>query len=323
MVIIKNKNIWPLYIPPEKDELFSSWFCRLSNNHMIRSESFLTNYFGRMLPLWNRDIDMLMPNKYLNTISNHTPLTSLQIRNLFLISFETFAFDKANIHGLTNNILTLGIKHRKRRLNGILYCPNCLKTTPQYFRKQWRLSTSIICLECKCYLLDMCPNCKNPISYHRNNINNINNSTSKCNPLNICECGYDLSNFKKNEVISTYEISYQTFINNTISMGFNEHTQYSFLYIKALLILAYYIIRNNPKNKLFNIINEIYPNQINKTDKPFWLLNLNERKEILPLTYLLIQNIPVDLDYIFRVAKINRSDFFELPFFLESKIINK
>ena len=85
MVIINNKNIWPLYIPPEKNELFSSWFCRLSNNHMIRSESFLTNYFGRMLPLWNRDIDMLMPNKYLNTISNHTPLTSLQIRNLFLI----------------------------------------------------------------------------------------------------------------------------------------------------------------------------------------------------------------------------------------------
>ncbi len=279
MVIINNdKNIWPLYIPPENDELFSSWFCRLSNNHLIRSESFLTNYFGRMLPLWNRDIDMLMPEKYINIIYNHTPMNYDQIKNLFLPSVESFAFDKANGNGITMNILILGIKHRKRKLNGILFCPKCLNKPIAYFKKRWRFSTSIICSECNSYLIDECPFCKKPISYHRNNINNINNSTSNCNPLNICECGFDLSTYEEVEQPKKSELNYQNFINETISNGYNHHSQYSFLYIKGLIMLSYYIIRESNSN---------------------------------------------DLEYIFRIAKINRSDFYELPYFLESKIINK
>lgn len=325
MVIINkiSKNIWPLYIPPEKEELFSSWFCRLSNNHLIRSESFLTNYFGRSAPFWNRDIDMSIPKNYINEIFNHTPIKIEQIENLFLTSYELFAFEKANPNGITTNVLSLGIKHRKRKFNSLLFCPICLSKSIPYFKKSWRLSTSLICTECNSYLIDHCSNCKKPISFHRNNINKINNSTSECNPLNICECGYNLSLSKIDVKPTNLEIKYQNFVDNTIANGYNHHTQYSFLYIKGLLMIAYSIGRDNPKNKLNSIISEIYECKIPRISNYYWLWSLEERRKILPLSYLLLENYPIQIGEVLRIGEINRSDFFGLPYFIESKIINK
>lgn len=35
-----HNSIWGGYIPPEKDEIFPSWLCRLAKAHYLKSQSF-------------------------------------------------------------------------------------------------------------------------------------------------------------------------------------------------------------------------------------------------------------------------------------------
>ena len=74
MVYIKSidKNILPYYISPFKDELFSSWFCRLSVKHNLKPQSFIQNYFDYKIPFWNRDIDLVGKKGIIDFFLNHT-----------------------------------------------------------------------------------------------------------------------------------------------------------------------------------------------------------------------------------------------------------
>ena len=94
-----NKDIWPLFVWPEENELFSSWICRFSNNNEIRSESISKIYFDNSINLWNRDIDVFAPKALLDYLENHTPLEKSQIENLFLTSYESIVFEKINPNG--------------------------------------------------------------------------------------------------------------------------------------------------------------------------------------------------------------------------------
>lgn len=60
MVFIKslNKKIFPYYLPPEENDLFSSWLCKLAINHYVKPQRFIQIYSGRDLPIMNRDIDL-------------------------------------------------------------------------------------------------------------------------------------------------------------------------------------------------------------------------------------------------------------------------
>jgi hypothetical protein len=316
-----DKNIWPLYIPPLDDELFSSWFCRISNYNELRSQTLLSSYFPKSVQLWNRDIDMLSPKSIVDTLLENTPLSQERINKLFLKSYEGIAFEKANEKGLTSNILKLGIKHRKRKSYGLVFCPVCLKEDVAYFRKSWRLVTSIICLKCNCYLLEKCPNCFAPVSFHRNNINWLPNSTSACNPLNICECKYDLSNSPIDFVKSQLEIDYQNYIDETIKNGYNKYSQYSFLFIDALTILAYSIMRDNKKNKLFTYFKNEFNHDLKKNSRYFYNWDYLERKEGLLAAYYLLNDWPDRLKNISRKLEINKTDFYELPYFIEKQIL--
>lgn len=316
-----NKNVWPLYIPPLNDELFSSWFCRISNYNELRSETLLQNYFPKNSQLWNRDIDMFAPNNIITTLTENTFLTDIEINNLFLKSYEGIVFEKSNENGLADNILKLGIKHRKRKNYGIVYCPLCLQEDIAYFRKSWRLATSIICTKCNCYLHEKCPNCNNPISYHRNNIDWLTNSTSVCNPLNICECKFDLSKSPVTFVKSQHTLDYQNYINQTIANGYNDHSQYSFLFFKGLNMLAHSIMRDNEKNKLFSYFKNEYNGNLTQNPKHFYKWNYQERKESLLATYYLLSDWPNRIRNVSKTLNINKTDFYELPYFIESQIL--
>lgn len=60
MVYIKKfrKNIWPLYIPPLPDELFSSWIYRLANNHRVGPQLLINEYLDKKLLIKVNDIDI-------------------------------------------------------------------------------------------------------------------------------------------------------------------------------------------------------------------------------------------------------------------------
>lgn len=315
-----NKDIWPLFVWPEENELFSSWICRFSNNNEIRSESISKIYFDNSINLWNRDIDVFAPKALLDYLENHTPLEKSQIENLFLTSYESIVFEKINPNGFTENILNLGIFHRKRKNYGIVFCPNCLKNNA-YFKKEWRLFFSIYCETCKCKLLDRCPSCKKPISYHRNNFSKVNNSTSACKSLNICECNFNLSNSFINNEISEFELEFQNYINLTLKNGYNSHSQYSFLFFRGLSIIAYSIMRNNKKNKFCDYFKNELKFDFNVSSKRIIEWDIEERKQAYLMAYFLLSDWPNRILHICNDLKINKTDFYNLPYFIEKQIL--
>jgi hypothetical protein len=156
--LIINSKVLPGYIPPEKEELLSSWIFRLSQSHKIKPFSF-TKFYFKETAFWNRDVDKFIYGTVIEQLTKITPLSKNDILNLHLISYKDIVFNTPLVVSYTRGITNLGIYHRKRKNNGLLACPKCLRKK-YYYKKSWRLLTSLICTECKCHLIDHCPNCK-------------------------------------------------------------------------------------------------------------------------------------------------------------------
>ena len=287
---IYKLNILPGYIPPKKDELLSSWVFRLALNHKIKPFSFTKFYFEESV-FWTRDIDKFLYDDVITKLTELTPLSRHQILEHHLISYQDKLFtgelNPAHTMGLNN----LGIYHRTRTINGLLACPSCL-AKDSYYKKQWRLQTSLMCLECNCLLIDACPNCSKPIIFHRLDIGNKSELFE--DELNYCwNCNFDLRKAFKILNGNALLKRYQKFINNTLVTGFCKHTQYSFLYFEILLKI---LTKFKTKSKLWNRIQEgfIIEFRLNRDNLDFGKLttSLNFRLEILPLIFYLIDDIP-------------------------------
>ncbi|NMM50316.1 TniQ family protein [Marinigracilibium pacificum] len=231
-----NPNrIWPGFIPPEENELFSSWLMRLAKEHHTKTYTFSKFYFGNM-PIWNRDIDSLTSKPIIDQILKHTVLTINQVKKMFLSSYNEKLCYYFNANGYSPGILNLGLYHRKRINKGLVCCPNCLRQNIPYYRKEWRLVTSIICLKCKCHLIDHCPECGAGIAFHR--LESGYKEDVLRYPLNSCwQCKSSLCEditWVKSEDL----IKYQTFFNQTIEFGYNKYCSYSFLYFPIYLSLV-------------------------------------------------------------------------------------
>lgn len=235
-----NKNIWACYVVPYKDELFTSWYMRLSQSHMSKSHSFGKYYFKNQ-NFWNRDLDNMPTQELKNIIYNNAPLDYQDIENMFLTSYQYFLFENHNPTGFTSGILPLGIQHRKRKHNGLLYCPICLRSKG-YYKKQWRLLVSYVCCECQVLLKDSCPNCDNPICFHR--LEQGEKAKILIPAMNICyHCTADLSQIY---VKATKEqVSDQQKIYDILTKGYSVNIHYSFSYFYLLLNIANLISRKS------------------------------------------------------------------------------
>lgn len=286
-----KKNILPGYVPPMPDELFSSWICRLAINHKIKPRSFIVNYFGTKEGFWNRDIDTLMIPSVIEFLVNHTPLQHEQIEKLFIKSYEGYVFQKCSDAGSNLGINALGIYHRNRKLFGLTYCPSCLRKLPAYYQKSWRLMTSIVCTECNLYLLDRCPKCNSPITFHRINIHD-NTSGIKFSKLNICSnCKKELTDSKYYDVPNDRVLKYQKCVNEIIKTGYYGANNYSFSLVSSLNLLTAQLISTKPNNRFRSAMKEIFNRDFPgymSTGTKNW--NLELRKETLPYVFLIIQN---------------------------------
>jgi hypothetical protein len=327
MVFIKelDKNVFPCYLPPEDDELFTSWIYRLSANHFVKSITFFENYFGNKTPFWNRDIDSLKPQNLVNKILDHTPLLEFEVSSLFLKSYEGYAFNTLSHKGYTTNILPLGINHRERSRFGLLYCPKCL-AKKAFYKKKWRLVSSLFCTDCDCNLLDRCYNCNFPIVFFRNGIKTKSNiSTPESTPIYNCyNCGVDLRK-APTRIISSLEKDYQLFIDQSILNGFNNITPYSFLFFRGFFLLAKRLTSATKKNRLRDIVQRNFEIQIelNNNQVRFW--SINERTRIFMLVYSIIQNYPKTLALLFDQSQVTKyqivNDRNDIPYWLEKLFI--
>lgn len=271
MVYIKSlgKNIFPNYLPPYQDELFSSWLCRLSHNHRVKSNVFLKNYIhNREINLWNRDIDLFAPEYLKKMIVDHTPLSIMEVNNLFIAKHKGKAF--AHVAAHTKNVLPIGVHHRQRIRFGQQCCILCLRESTPYYKTSWRLVTSVICVKHKCLLIDRCQNCQSSIAFFRSEFGE-SQSNVDFNPellFNCFHCKLPIKDFIPEQVCDR-DIEFQMRINNMISTGIYKKES-SISHLNALFILSKRVISNTKDNRFRKAIIETF-----KVDTPVNDLTMN------------------------------------------------
>lgn len=324
MTILKS-NIIPGLVPPFDDELLSSWIYRLSIEHRIKPQTFTSFYF-KEYNFWCRDVDKFIPEDVIKIISNMTNLNYSEIRELQLEFYSNKLFENI-LPSYTDGLTNIGIYHRTRIRFGLLACPSCLDQN-QYFRKNWRLITSLVCTKCNCHLIDKCQNCSAPIIFQRLEIGNKNDFLNK--PIYLCwKCNYD---YRKKITYINHNallIEYQSYIDNLITNGFNEKYNYSFLYTKILLLFLRKLVT---KSKNWNRIRNGFINEYNLNSYEFfnskmiYNSSLEFRCQNLPLINLLLSDIENKFIPFCKKNKIRYSDFSKddnvLPFWFYNSFMN-
>ena len=309
--LLNNKNrIWSGYIHPFENEIFSSWLMRLCQSHDIKSHSFAKFYFEN-IHIWNRDIDLHYPESLIFNIQENSPLNFQKIKDLFLTSYNEVIYN-SNPAGFIN---TLGIFHRKRKNFGMLFCPGCLSEENKFYRKNWRLFSSVVCTKCGLNLQDRCPNCESPVCFHR--LETGNKFSILKDSLDICY------NCKKSICqifipASSENLNYQKYVEATILNGYNDKAEYSFSYFQVLHLFQTRIYTKSIAwmRVKYAIEREFSHKLNNKT----WFSNFNDldqRRESLYITYYLLESWPNRFIDFYNKYNLNYSEFSKdknLPF---------
>lgn len=145
---------WPVAVEPELDELLSSWLHRLALAHGLPPR-----VFGAALGLgggaWSGRLDLAPSAALLDLLARRTGMAASTISAL---SFRDF--------GATALLLPMRTKVSPRRserwrATWLQACPCCLAEDQNpYFRRVWRLTTTIFCLRHARRLIDRCPACQ-------------------------------------------------------------------------------------------------------------------------------------------------------------------
>lgn len=149
---------WPAAVEPEPDELLSSWLNRLALAHGLPPRA-----FGASLGLgggaWSGRLDLAPPAALLDRLARRTGLAAAGIAAL---SFRDF--------GARALLLPMRTTAPPRRKDGwratwLQACPSCLAEDQNpYFRRAWRLATTIFCPRHARRLIDRCPACRQALA---------------------------------------------------------------------------------------------------------------------------------------------------------------
>lgn len=161
-------TLWPVHLKPLEDELVSSWVTRLAHAHGLAPHVFCDLACGRRLVL-NQDIDGRADGAMALVLSRRTATAIERVRNAALTAYEGRLYERHNPRGSTKWIMPTGVHRRARRRPGLQFCPACLREDEKpYFRRRWRLAFVAACEKHRQLLLDRCPRCRAPVSFHRN-----------------------------------------------------------------------------------------------------------------------------------------------------------
>jgi hypothetical protein len=144
---------WPAPVQPQPDELLSSWLNRLALAHGLPPRA-----FGSALGLgggaWSSRLDLAPPAALLDLLARRTGLAAEAIAAL---SFRDFGARELLLPLRT----TVSPRRKDRwRATWLQACPCCLAEDQYpYFRRAWRLATTIFCLRHARRLIDRCPAC--------------------------------------------------------------------------------------------------------------------------------------------------------------------
>jgi hypothetical protein len=173
---------WPVVARPEPEELLSSWLHRLAFGNGVPPKA-----FGPALDLgsgaWSGRLDLALPEIVRDRLVRHTALTPGAVGGMTLAGF-----------GARTLVLPLRAdlspgRRGRRQAAWLQFCPQCLAEDGQpYFRREWRLATTIACARHGSRLLDRCPACGQGLAPF---------NQASLRPQNDCAaCGFDLASAK-------------------------------------------------------------------------------------------------------------------------------
>lgn len=169
---------WPIEVSPEPDELLSSWLHRLSIANGLAPRHF-GNVLGQGGGMWSARLDNALPSATSRLLSHHCRIFSNKI---------DFRENK-----LRRLLLPLRYTGHRKRSTWLQYCPQCLADDVEpYFRRRWRLATTISCQVHGGRLRDRCPSCGHGVA-----------AFGQPEPIaqHFCTiCGYDLRAAPKTSV---------------------------------------------------------------------------------------------------------------------------
>jgi TniQ len=186
-----SSTLWPVHLKPKDDELLSSWLVRLAIAHGMKLHSFCSlTWPGKQI--WNRDIDKSADAEVGQTLSEKTGTPLERVRATMLSAYESVLYERHNHFGPTSWIMPIGIYHRIRKQFGLQYCPRCLAEDKEpYYRRKWRLAFMVVCERHHILLHDRCPECEEPVNFHRDELGNHRKLVA--DSLTLCHaCRFDL-----------------------------------------------------------------------------------------------------------------------------------
>jgi len=157
----------PVRCSPLEGELFSSWLIRLAWLNAEKLHTFSRRFWFSPGSPWGRNIDLVFPEDALDEIANISLISREVLVAHMLRRYSGTLYQYIDQQGAAHGIL-VG-RHRGQRLLGfgVQLCPECIQTDPTpYFRQWWRVAYMVCCPIHRCLLIDACPCCNEPISYH-------------------------------------------------------------------------------------------------------------------------------------------------------------
>lgn len=136
-------------VAPQEDELLSSWLHRLGLANGIAPRHF-ASVFEMGGGMWSARLDLFLPDGMSRLLYDHSG-----------IAWEALAQMASAQNALSPLLLPLRQTSSRRRATWLQFCPQCLASdTSPYFRRRWRLATSISCPTHGSGLRDRCPSCR-------------------------------------------------------------------------------------------------------------------------------------------------------------------
>jgi Zn ribbon nucleic-acid-binding protein len=197
----------PVRIKLIEGEILSSFIIRSS----IAAGTDPLGFSGAIWPekrVWTLDIDRAMSDEYLLILSKTTGTEILSLQNLTL-NHKLSGIFKTTPGTLAAWDWITPISSRNRsRVNGLHYCPDCIKESPTYFRLNWRIAWNVACDKHGNLLNISCPKCNTVISPHL--INYLSTDLKYC-----VKCQHDMTDIERTTA-SIKVIKLQKLLNDAI-----------------------------------------------------------------------------------------------------------
>lgn len=310
---------WCVRPAPLPQELLSSWLHRLALANALTDHTLCRHMFGN-LAIWNRDVDRCFPKDRMAVIATWTGINEVRLAPLRLDYWTGRLSEQVNIYGNSPWILPMGVYHRVRRRNGVLFCPACLKDGPADVLWMWRMAWSTCCRRHRVRLLENCPQCASPYMPHRSEPNLFGRAC-------CVGCGFDLSK-AATERAEVWEWQFQQRLETAMHRGSCQIGRQGHLALglmEGLRILVRVILRPKWQDGAHLVLgHRIGMLRSGRRAIMFEHQPMSIRRQVMRVLWEILQDWPTGFRHIMRRADIPRYAFDvegkQVPFWLQTAL---